>query len=139
MVPVIGMVKKDQEFIRMNSIPWTMNRASPRTVRADKHGVRRAHAVMGAFLLETVPSVLYILERYQSDPQEAIRRAVMDTWDNDTIAAIVGAVMGAMYGMDAFAKEWIDCLPGRTGADDDGRLHSAYKRLRALGGYALND
>lgn len=93
----------------------------------------------GAFLLETVPSILYILERYKSDPQEAIRRAVMDTWDNDTVAAIVGAVMGAMHGMEAFATAWLECLPGRTTEDDDGRLDRVYSRLRALGGSGLND
>lgn len=93
----------------------------------------------GAFLLETVPSVLYILERYKSDPEEAICRAVMDTWDNDTVAAIVGAVMGAMHGMDAFPERWIDSLPGRTGTDDNGRLDLAYQKLRHFGGFGLND
>src|SRR5215218_7029361 len=44
----------------------------------------------GAYLLETVPSVLYILCRHAHDPQEAIVRAVNDTVDNDTIGAIVG-------------------------------------------------
>ena len=42
----------------------------------------------GAYLLETVPSVLYILERHGHDPEEAIVRAVNDTKDNDTVAAI---------------------------------------------------
>ena len=48
----------------------------------------------GAYLLETVPSVLYILMRHGDDPEEAIVRAVNDTKDNDTIAAIVGAAVG---------------------------------------------
>ena len=45
----------------------------------------------GAYLLETVPSVLYILEKHADDPEEAIIRAINDTRDNDTVAAIVGA------------------------------------------------
>ena len=93
----------------------------------------------GAFLLETVPSVLYILERYKSDPEEAICRAVMDTWDNDTIAAIVGAVMGAMHGMDAFPEHWIASLAGRAGSDDDGKLDLVYQQLRNFGGFGLHD
>jgi len=48
----------------------------------------------GAYLLETVPLVLLILALYGSDPQEALIRAVNDTYDNDTIAAIVGAAVG---------------------------------------------
>jgi ADP-ribosylglycohydrolase len=46
----------------------------------------------GAYLLETVPSVLYILARHAHEPKEAIVRAVNDTKDNDTIAAIVGSL-----------------------------------------------
>jgi len=40
--------------------------------------------VFGAFLLETVPSVIYILMRHGNDPEESIVRAVNDTKDNDT-------------------------------------------------------
>lgn len=82
----------------------------------------------GAFLLETVPSVLYILERYGNDPEEAIVRAVNDTRDNDTAAAIVGAAVGALHGAAALPMRWRDALLGRTGANDDGRL---YALLRA--------
>jgi ADP-ribosylglycohydrolase len=53
----------------------------------------------GAFLLETVPSVLYILERHGNDPEEAIIRAVNDTRDNKTVAAIVGAAVEAPHGI----------------------------------------
>ena len=55
----------------------------------------------GAFLLETVPCVLYILAKHAHDPEEALVRAVNDTRDNDTIAAIVGAAVGALHGRRA--------------------------------------
>lgn len=90
----------------------------------------------GAFLLETVPSVLFILERYRDDPEEALVRAVMDTWDNDTVAAIVGAVMGALHGVDAFPRRWREGLTGRTGVQDDGKVGTAYAWLRRFGGEA---
>ena len=60
----------------------------------------------GAFLLETVPSVLYILERHGNDPEEAIVRAVNDTRDNDTVAAIVGAAVGALHGAIRLPERW---------------------------------
>jgi hypothetical protein len=88
----------------------------------------------GAYLLETVPSALFILERYRDDPEEALVRAVMDTWDNDTVAAIVGAVMGVLHGVDAFPQRWRDGLTGRTDAHDDGRVWAALKGLRRFGG-----
>ncbi len=76
----------------------------------------------GAYLLETIPSALYILMKYAHDPEEAIVRAVNDTYDNDTIAAIVGAAVGALHGVEALPARWRDGLLGRLGADDDGRL-----------------
>jgi len=76
----------------------------------------------GAYLLETVPSVLYILMCHAHDPEEAIVRAVNDTRDNDTIAAIVGAAVGALHGEDALPARWRQGLLGRTREADDGRV-----------------
>jgi ADP-ribosylglycohydrolase len=76
----------------------------------------------GAFIPETVPSVLYILMKHAADPEEAIVRAVNDTWDNDTVAAIVGAAVGALHGTVRLPARWRDGLSGRTGLRDDGRI-----------------
>jgi ADP-ribosyl-[dinitrogen reductase] hydrolase len=75
----------------------------------------------GAYLLETVPTVLHILMRHAQDPEEAIVRAVSDTKDNDTIAAIVGATVGALHGESALPGRWRDGLLGRVIADVDDR------------------
>ena len=74
----------------------------------------------GAYLLETVPSVLYLLMRHGHDPEAAIVRAVNDTKDNDTIAAIVGAAVGALHGRSRLPGRWVENLLGRTRARDDG-------------------
>jgi ADP-ribosylglycohydrolase len=76
----------------------------------------------GAYLLETLPSVLYLLMHYAQDPEEAIVRAVNDTYDNDTCAAIVGAAVGALHGKDALPAAWRAGLLGRTAAHDNGRI-----------------
>ncbi|MBP7892769.1 MAG: ADP-ribosylglycohydrolase family protein [Firmicutes bacterium] len=76
----------------------------------------------GAYLLETIPCVLYILMNHAQDPIEAVVRAVNDTWDNDTIAGLVGSMVGAIHGLSAFPKPWVYSLLGRTRADDDGHL-----------------
>ncbi|MFO7848992.1 MAG: ADP-ribosylglycohydrolase family protein [Spirochaetia bacterium] len=76
----------------------------------------------GAFLLETMPSVLYILMRHAHDPEEALVRGVNDTKDNDTIASIVGAAVGALHGKRGLPDAWIRDLSGRTGPDDDGKV-----------------
>ena len=84
----------------------------------------------GAFLLETVPSVLYILTRHAQEPIEAMVRAINDTKDNDTVGAIVGAALGALYGQEAFAPQWVTDLSGRTSMDDDGRVFEIIKAAR---------
>ncbi|MBM4275178.1 MAG: ADP-ribosylglycohydrolase [Deltaproteobacteria bacterium] len=84
----------------------------------------------GAYLLETVPLVLYILMLYAHDPEEAIVRAVNDTKDNDTIAAIVGAAVGALHGHHRLPDRWLMGLLGRTAADDDGQVFSLIASAR---------
>ncbi|MEQ8970497.1 MAG: ADP-ribosylglycohydrolase family protein [Coleofasciculus sp. C1-SOL-03] len=56
------------------------------------------------------------------NPEAAIVRAVNDTEDNDTIAAIVGAAVGALHGKDALPQRWRVGLLGRTAERDDGTL-----------------
>lgn len=76
----------------------------------------------GAYLLETVPSIIYILMKHGHDPEEAIVRAVNDTRDNDTIAAIVGAAVGALHGKKSLPVRWVENLPGYTNFTDKGRV-----------------
>lgn len=68
----------------------------------------------GANLFETVPSVLYILATCAKDPEEAIIRAVNDTVDNDSVASIVGAAVGALHGLNGIPNKWIKQLNGRV-------------------------
>ncbi|MFT5683035.1 MAG: ADP-ribosyl-[dinitrogen reductase] hydrolase [Myxococcota bacterium] len=89
------------------------------TVRlADVHTDRRSTRDLcntwhsGAYLLETLACVLAILERHAADPEQAIIRAVNDTKDNDTVAAVVGAAVGALHGRDALPSRWVTGLTG---------------------------
>ena len=84
----------------------------------------------GAYLLETVPSALYVLARHAADPEEALVRAVNDTKDNDTIAAIVGAAVGALHGAGALPERWVAQLSGRTRDSDDGEVQRIMARAR---------
>jgi len=67
----------------------------------------------GGHLFETVPSVLHILATHADEPEEAIIRAVNDTQDNDSIASIVGAVIGALHGLGNIPERWVKHLNGR--------------------------
>tara|TARA_B100000609_G_C16992156_1_gene319280 strand:- start:148 stop:669 length:522 start_codon:yes stop_codon:yes gene_type:complete len=85
----------------------------------------------GAYLLETVPTVLLLLARYADDPEEAVIRAVNDTKDNDSIAAIVGAAMGALYGSKAWPARWVKGLTGRLDGEDDGAMQAVITQAKA--------
>lgn len=76
----------------------------------------------GAYLFETVPCVIYILMKHGDNFEDAIIRAVNDTSDNDTTAAIVGSVLGALHGKSAIPQRWLDNLTGRTADSDDGKI-----------------
>jgi len=86
----------------------------------------------GAYLLETIPNILYLLMLYAHDPEETIVRAVNDTKDNDTIAAIVGAAVGALHGKKNLPDRWITQLSGRTSDDDDGRIFELIREARRV-------
>ncbi|EKD10332.1 ADP-ribosylglycohydrolase family protein [Limnospira platensis] len=86
----------------------------------------------GAYLLETVPTVIYILMRHGSNLEEAIIRAVNDTQDNDTVGAIVGAVMGALHGKEKIPNRWLSQLAGRVNGDDDGKVLEIIKSARQI-------
>lgn len=86
----------------------------------------------GAYLLETVPCVLFALMCHAGNPEEAILRMVNDTRDNDTIAAITGAVVGALHGKARLPERWVSRLSGRTAKADDGRVFEILARAGAL-------
>ena len=89
----------------------------------------------GAYLLETVPSVLYILMCHANDVEEAIVRAVNDTRDNDTVGAIVGAAVGALHGGRGLPERWREGLLGRTAKADDGRIFALLDEAEAVFGH----
>lgn len=86
----------------------------------------------GASLFETLPSVLYILMIHANSAQEAIVRAVNDTKDNDTIAAIVGAAVGALHGSKVLPEDWVDGLVGKTRMGDEGNIFKVILRARRV-------
>ena len=61
-----------------------------------------------ADVVQTLPAVLYTLMCHGDSLQSSIIAAVNDTKDNDTIAAIVGAFVGAIHGRQAIRAKWID-------------------------------
>jgi len=86
----------------------------------------------GAYLLETVPSVIFILMKHEDNLEEALVRAINDTKDNDTIGAIVGATVGALHGKNEIPERWIKNHSGRTSFSDDGRVFELLDSAKQL-------
>lgn len=117
-------------FARYAGPPWRYVSSVLKVARRHSMTTRTAcdawHS--GAMLLETWPCALYILEKYASDPEQAIIRAVNDTKDSDTIGAIVGAAVGALHGVGALPHRWIRRLAWR------GRIDKALEKAERLWG-----
>lgn len=73
------------------------------------------------YLLETVPTALFIIFRHIDEPLRAVLEAANKTYDNDTVASLVGTAMGARHGVRPFA-ELADGLCGCIREDDVGTI-----------------
>ena len=62
----------------------------------------------GAYLLETIPMVLYTLMLYADNPFKALIKSVTVSRDRDTIGTIVGYFLGALHGIKGFPKHLLD-------------------------------
>lgn len=82
----------------------------------------------GEHLFETVPSVLYIMMRHAHEGFErVVLTAINETRANGRIAALCGALAGALYGVAAIPERWRRNLPG----DVDRTTPNLYELLEA--------
>jgi ADP-ribosylglycohydrolase len=82
----------------------------------------------------SVPSASYLALTYSPDFQDAIRAAISLGGDTDTIAGMVGAIVGAHVGARGLPEEWIEQLEegprGRSFAGElAGRLFETYWKI----------
>jgi len=85
--------------------------------QANRHGAEPAcrRPTMG-FPPACIPTCLYLLLTTSSF-EEAITEVVNLGGDADTAGAILGAMAGAYYGVDAIPKRWLDGLQNREGIE----------------------
>jgi ADP-ribosylglycohydrolase len=69
----------------------------------------------------------FIINMSESNLRQA--QAVNHTRDNDTVAAIVGAAVGALHGESALPQRWRNGLLGRTRESDDGQVQRILSAL----------
>jgi ADP-ribosylglycohydrolase len=84
----------------------------------------------GADCLQSVPAILYILLHHADSFESAVIAAVNDTKDNDTIASVIGAMLGALHGRRAIRQKWLDGITSHSLGDPRGaRDRAAIERL----------
>jgi ADP-ribosylglycohydrolase len=69
--------------------------------------------------LQSVPAALYVLMSHAGNFEEAVVAAANDTQDNDSIASIVGALLGALHGRKAIPPRWLDGIVSSSVAPPD--------------------
>ncbi len=67
---------------------------------------------------EAVAAALWAFVRYGDQPEECVIRAVGFGGDTDTIAAMAGALVGALHGAAWIPARWFECIEnGEHGRD----------------------
>ena len=56
---------------------------------------------------EAIAAAVYVFMRHADDPKEAILEAANTPGDSDSIATLVGAMVGARGGIEALPDEWV--------------------------------
>jgi ADP-ribosylglycohydrolase len=76
------------------------------------HALEEIGDYIGSGLLaaEAVPAVFGIIVAANGDPLESIFGAVNIGYDTDTVATMVGGIVGALHGAEAFPHEYLEIL-----------------------------
>ena len=64
----------------------------------------------GILAYESVPTALALIALYPEDPMEAFYQAVNIGNDTDTMATIVGGIIGTFYGSEIFPKNFLNLI-----------------------------
>ncbi|MFW6080116.1 MAG: ADP-ribosylglycohydrolase family protein, partial [Gemmatimonadota bacterium] len=72
-----------------------------------------ARTYNGGFVLESLPAALWFFAAHAEDPEEAIVRAASAGYDADTVAAMVGNLVGAYHGASPLPARWVEDLEFR--------------------------
>ena len=62
------------------------------------------------YVEDSVPAVVYLALKYHNDPENALIANTNLGGDNAARGAVLGALMGASYGVKSFPRRWVDGL-----------------------------
>jgi len=115
-----GPFKKEQMVTNLREVLWrgqieymkALNKIEEMFAQGKKLEARQVVRSLGNGVeaLFSVPSACYIAITYSPDFCDAIRAAISLGGDTDTIAGMVGAIVGAHVGEKGLPPEWIEQL-----------------------------
>jgi ADP-ribosylglycohydrolase len=62
------------------------------------------------YVEDSIPAVVYLALKYHKDPENALIVNTNLGGDNAGRGAILGALLGASYGIERFPRRWVDGL-----------------------------
>lgn len=77
-------------------------------VRLAGEGVFDPGRGVSGYIYDTVPAALAVCSRHEDDYRAAVLEAISFGGDTDTVAAIVGGIVGARVGEAGIPGEWVD-------------------------------
>jgi poly(ADP-ribose) glycohydrolase ARH3 len=115
-----GPFKKEQMVTNLREVLWrgqieymkALNKIEEMVAQEKKLQARQVVQVFGNGVeaLFSVPSACYIAITYSPDFCDAIRAAISLGGDTDTIAGMVGAIVGAHVGEKGLPADWMEQL-----------------------------
>ena len=88
---------------------WQVNSSLTTVIRSSETDPPRDYMSQQGWVLIAFGNALWQLI-HADDFESGVVDTVMRGGDTDTNAAIAGALLGAVYGLDAIPKRWVDCV-----------------------------
>ena len=119
--PVIGLFcAHDQTDVRLNALIRVSTRITHTDPQAEEGAQIIAKAIadlpprgeiptgpVSGYIVHTVDAALALVARHPSDLRAAVIEMVALGGDTDTVAAIVGGILGARLGAEAVPEDWL--------------------------------
>ena len=106
--------------------------------RADIDVVRALGDTFQLKAIEAVPCVLWIICTNYREPEECLVRAVNMGGDTDTVAAMVGDIVGALHGWEWIPTRWYDNIELNSDENMDRGKEYAIELAKKLATMNLN-
>ncbi len=103
---IISIVDDDKELAELiNKAKQSASKNEPAIDFCKSMGFEKG---VTGYIYQTLPVVLQIFLRHPRDYETAMQEAILCGGDTDTVAAILGGMVGAGCGSEGIPKQWID-------------------------------